>query len=72
MPIDPRRIEVMDDRTAEVMRRMTPEQKIQAIDELWEFGRALVEGGVRHMHPDWDDNQVRREVVRRMSHGERD
>lgn len=70
MAIDPRRIEVMDDRTAEIMRRMTPAEKIAMLDELWDFSRSVVHGGVRAQHPELNDEQVQREVVRRMSRGD--
>jgi hypothetical protein len=69
MKLDPNRIEVMDDRVAEIMRRMTPAQKIAMIDELWKFSRSLAEAGARLLHPDWSDEQIRRETIRRMSRG---
>lgn len=67
MPIDPRRIEVMDDQVAEIMRRKTPADALAMLDEMWEFGWSIVEAGVRRDYPGWDDNQVRRETAQRMS-----
>lgn len=69
MTLDPRRIEVMDDQTAEIMRRLTPQQKLTMLDELWLFGRSLTESGVRQQHPEWNEQEVQREIVRRMSRG---
>lgn len=69
MDIDPRRIEVMDDRVAEIMRRKTPAEKLAMLDEAWRFGWSLVEGGVRRLNPDLPDDEVRRETARRMSRG---
>lgn len=65
MPLDPRRIEVIDDRTAEILRRMTPEERVERGLAMGNFGRAIIEAGVRHRHPDRDDTQVREAVLRR-------
>ena len=45
---------------------------IPMIDEMWMFGRSIIEGGVRSMHPEWTNDQVQREVLRRMSSGQAD
>lgn len=71
MSIDPRRIEVVDDRVAEILRRKTPGERLAMSSALWRFGRSIVEAGVRRSHPDWSADQVRREVVRRMTSGSR-
>ena len=34
--------------------------------ELSDNLRSLVEAGVRHRHPEWDDRTVEREVIRLM------
>ena len=46
-------------------RRMTPQQRLQIGFRLYELSRTLVRQGVKHQHPDWDEQQVEREVVRR-------
>jgi hypothetical protein len=69
MVIDPRRIEVMDDRVADVMRRKTSGEKLLMLDEAWRFGWSISEAGVRRQHPSWTDEAIRRETVRRMSRG---
>ncbi|MCI0363332.1 MAG: hypothetical protein L0Y44_04085 [Phycisphaerales bacterium] len=69
MPLDPRRIEVMDDQVAAIMRHKTPQEKLAMLDDLWQLAESLTEAGVRELHPDWSDQQVRRERIRRMSRG---
>ena len=69
MPFDPRRIEVIDDQMAAVWRAKTGAERLQVVDELFQFARQLVASGVRAQHPDWDPAQVERETVRRLSRG---
>jgi len=63
----PRRIEVMDDVTAEIMRRKTPAEKLRMLDELWLFAANLVRSGLRADHPEWTRERLEREAARRMA-----
>jgi hypothetical protein len=67
MTIDPRRIEVIDDQTAEIYRRMSPAERVQRGLEMGSFARAVIECRVRELRPDWTDDQVRSEVARRFA-----
>lgn len=51
----------------ECLRRMTSEQKLREISKLNTQARALVYAGVRLQYPDWDHEQVKAEVRRRMA-----
>jgi hypothetical protein len=53
----------------EIYRGMTGQQRLQIGLRLYELARALVRGGVRHQHPDWDERQVEEEVTRRFRLG---
>jgi hypothetical protein len=64
--IDPRNIEVVDDEYAEVLRAKTPGERISMIADANETARLLAAAGIRYCHPEWIDDQVRREVARRM------
>ena len=70
-PLDPRRIEVVDDDLARVLRTKTPAEKFQMILRINRRLRIAVEGYVRSLHPDWTAEQVWQEVVRRMHGGTR-
>lgn len=50
----------------EILRRLGPAGRAAMTFELTDNLRSLVEAGVRHRHPDWDDRTVEREVVRLM------
>jgi hypothetical protein len=49
----------------DVYRRMTGPQRLQVSFELYELAQEMVRSSVRRQHPDWDDEQVTAEVVRR-------
>jgi hypothetical protein len=49
----------------EVYRRMLPHERLRVGFELYDMARSLARAGVRHQHPDWDEQQVEREVARR-------
>jgi hypothetical protein len=63
------RVEVVDRDMAEVLKTKTPAERLAIASALWRSARVLLTGNLRSLHPDWDDDALRREVVRRMSHG---
>ncbi|MGQ0695062.1 MAG: hypothetical protein ACT4OL_05730 [Nitrospiraceae bacterium] len=69
MNSDARRIEVIDDTMAEVLRRKTPAERLAIGFGLWRSARTLLRGQLASLHPEWDARQVDREVARRLSHG---
>ena len=68
---DIRRIEVIDEATANMFRRMSPGQRLRMGLRAGVAARRMVEAGVRHQHQEWSPEQVREEVLRRMSGGSR-
>ena len=67
--IDVRRIEVLDDAMAEVLRRKTPAERLAIGFGLWRSARKLLRGQLASLHPEWDGERLAREVARRLSHG---
>jgi hypothetical protein len=64
---------MLDDTTAEalavqfrVLRQIGPARRLAMMFELSDNLRSLVEAGVRHRHPDWNDRTIEREVIRLM------
>jgi hypothetical protein len=66
-PISFSHIEVIDDATAEMLRRKTPAEKIAIVCDANDTLRILVAGGIRWQHPGWTQTQVQEEVARRMT-----
>ncbi len=67
--MDWRRIEVMDEAMAEVLRRKTPAERLAIGFGLWRSARKLLRGQLASLHPEWDAQRLEREVARRLSHG---
>lgn len=53
----------------EILRKKTPQERLDQAFRMWETARVMVEGAVRHQHPEWSDAEVLREMARRLSHG---
>lgn len=64
---DPKRIEVVDDKVAEILRGKTTAERGEMIAGMWRMARSIVEGGVRGQHPDWGPEAVKAEVCRRLT-----
>jgi len=47
-----------------VLRKLGPERRLQMALELSETVRAVSEAGIRHRHPEYDERQVRRALIR--------
>lgn len=62
-------VEVVDDEMAAILRTKTGAQRLAIAAGMFRSARTLVEQAVRHDHPGWSDDAVRREVSRRLSHG---
>jgi hypothetical protein len=69
MKLDPRRIEMVDEDMAAVLRRMTGAQRLKIAEGMFRSARQTIACFLKQRHPDWDDQQVQRETVRSLSHG---
>lgn len=65
--IDPRRIEVVDPDVAAILRKIQPYERVALTAQAFETARLLAQAQVMRAHPDWTDEQVRREVARRIA-----
>lgn len=41
-----------------ILRAMTPEQKLDAMQRIYNTARELKEAGLRMQHPDWTEDQI--------------
>jgi hypothetical protein len=69
MPLDPTKIEVLDDQMAEIYRRKTPAERQAIGHAMWRHARKTIEASVRWQYPEWDDKLVREELNRRLLGG---
>jgi hypothetical protein len=63
--IDPQRIEVLDDRVAEILRGKTPAERVKMGMECTQFVRDRIRCHLHNTHPDWTKDQVDAELARR-------
>lgn len=54
--------EMSDEMVREIRGKMTPEQKLNAMMDLYWSARELKAAYIRSIHPDWSEEQVQREV----------
>lgn len=52
----------IEDNHLRILRAMTPEQRLRAAEELYDFARELKSAVLAQEHPDWSAEQVRRTV----------
>lgn len=62
-------IEIIDDRMVEIFKQKSPLERLQIAFGLWDSARSQLFHYLRSLHPDWDENKIRQETAKRMSHG---
>jgi len=63
-------VEVMHPMVVEIMRKKKPEERLAIAFGMWESARVMILGTLRQQNPDWSEERINQETVRRMSHGE--
>ena len=66
MKIDPRNIEVIDDESVEILKKMTGAQRMIAAAKMFDTAKALTRANIKMNHPDWNEEQIKKEVLRRL------
>jgi hypothetical protein len=65
--LDARRIEAVDPEVVAILRTKLPHEKIAMASDAFEAVRYLLQVQVTREHPDWPNNEVNREVARRIA-----
>ena len=65
------RLERLDEDLIEIYRSMTPAERLQRAFSMWRFARDQIYQSIKSLHPDWPEGKIRKEVAKRMSHGNR-
>ena len=66
--LDSRRIEVIDDEMAKILRAKSGTERLQIGFGMFESARRMLTSMLAADHPDWDEERVRQEVARRLAH----
>lgn len=67
--IDIGRMETLDPAIVEILKSKTPAERLAMIFAANRTMRLRLEGHLRTRHPDWDDEQIRAEIAKRMLGG---
>ena len=67
--LDRGQIEVIDDDMAKVLKKKTSAESISIADNLWTSAHDMLMSLIGKVHPEWDIEQIKKEVARRLSHG---
>jgi len=67
--IDPRRIEAVDPVVAAILRAKAPYERVAMMAQAHRTARLLLRAQIMRMNPDWTEDDVRREVARRLASG---
>lgn len=62
-------VEVMDDAMADILRAKTEVERLEIAFRMWESARVILRAAIRTEHAGWSEDQVNREIARRISHG---
>jgi len=65
-------VEIIDPQMVDILRKMTPAERLNMAAGMWESAWGMLRGAIRHEHPEWNEKQVNQEIARRISHGEVD
>lgn len=66
--LDIRRLEVVDDDVAAVLRAKSGMERLRLAHEAWELTWNRLAAFLSARHPEWDRDQVRKQVANRLGH----
>lgn len=66
--LDKIQIECPDDVMVEIYKKKSPAERIKIASGMWESARKQISAVIRSLHPDWKDDQINKEVIKRLSH----
>ena len=61
----PDRIEMVDDKMAEVLRKKSPLDRLRIGASIWESARIFLGAHLGKTHPEWSEAEIQREINRR-------
>jgi len=57
---------IIDDSYAEILRKMTGEQRVLATAEMFETAVLLIRANIKENHPDWSEERIKKEIRKRL------
>jgi hypothetical protein len=69
--LDRGQIEVVDDRVAEILRGKSGPERLDMVWDAWAFFEKRIRLYLKNRHPEWTEEQIRKEIIRRVTYGTR-
>ena len=69
MRLDKGQIEVIDDKVAEILKRKTGQERLKMVWDSWTYFNERLRAYLKSNHPEWTDEELRKEIIRRMTYG---
>ena len=67
--LDRGQIEVMDDKIAEIIKTKSGMERLNMVWDAWTFFEKRIRVYLRNIHPEWTEEQIQKEIVKRVAHG---
>lgn len=69
MRLDDGQIEVVDDDMAAILKKKSPAERLKCAFDMWHSAKIQLSLYIKSLHPEWDEERIQKEVLRRLSHG---
>jgi hypothetical protein len=69
MKIEESNIEIISDEVANVLKKKSPRERIEIAFDICRTVLILLENHIRYLHPEWTDQQIHKEIARRITCG---
>lgn len=69
MRLDKGQIEVVDDKVAEILKKKTGQERLKMVWDAWTFFHQSLESYLKGVHPEWTQEQIQKEMVKRVTYG---
>jgi hypothetical protein len=67
--LDTGQIEVIDDACARIYASKSPAERLKIASGMWRSAKKLLTISIKFQYPQWSEQEVNREVSRRLLHG---
>lgn len=67
--LDRGQIEVVDDKIAEILKTKSGQERLNMVWDAWIFFDKTIRAYLKNQHPEWKEEQIQKEIVRRVTYG---
>ncbi|MCK4761426.1 MAG: hypothetical protein KAW12_04440 [Candidatus Aminicenantes bacterium] len=66
--LDKGQIECPDNVMVEIYKNKKPQERIKIASDMWDSAWEQLHDMLRSMHPNWEKEKIRKEVIKRLTH----